>query len=49
MYNVELSAEQIVDILENDSDVYVEILGLTEEQKANAAETLKNWADVEFS
>ncbi len=48
MYNVELSAEQIVDILENDSDVYVEILGLTEEQKANAAETLKNWADVEF-
>lgn len=48
MYNVELSAEQIVDILENDSEVYVEILGLTEEQKANAAETLKDWADVEF-
>ena len=48
MYNVELSAEQIVDILENDSEVYVEILGLTEEQKANAAKTLKDWADVEF-
>lgn len=48
MYNAELSAEQIVDILENDSEVYVEILGLTEEQKANAAETLKDWADVEF-
>ena len=48
MYNVELSAEQIVDILKNDSEVYVEILGLTEEQKANAAKTLKDWADVEF-
>lgn len=48
MYNVELSAEQIVDILKNDSEVYVEILGLTEEQNANAAKTLKDWADVEF-